>query len=506
MFYRGRTRAAALRAALAALFLLCLPAAFAPGRPALSAPQQTGSIAYVDSLGWDQIRLVRPDGSGDRLLWAHGLDDPYDENGYDPGAYNVLTLAWKPGGGELAFAATHEQFCSLNSSDLYSLAANGAGYRRITQAPACAALAGYPTGTVTIPVENPYASQFEAQIYFQGAAAAQQLSVAPNSSATVTFRNVADLGAGVMQRAILLNAGDSEEREFGEETAIDVQAGATVRTAELQLDFPNTSWRKSLSPTWRSDGSKLGYSFSYYAINQIAPRPAVLQQGSLLVSGGSFVPDMLNYADLVRWGPAGSRAAQLLFVSEDTFTNRGIYLATEGDTDGGTRLITLGSIREEVLDIAWLPDGAGFLYALQEPAPELSGVALKANLYSYSFATGRATRVTNMAGETYIGRFSLSPDGSQIVFERTEERGVSFPTGELRDPELWIMDRDGSDMRLLVEHGRAPAWGPNEIGQPAPTPTATRPGPTPTRPAGTATPRPPAAHEVFLPAVQRGDE
>jgi TolB protein len=48
-----------------------------------------------------------------------------------------LELAWRPDGPELAFSSQHEQDCSWYDSDVYVIGYDGAGYRRITNAPAC---------------------------------------------------------------------------------------------------------------------------------------------------------------------------------------------------------------------------------------------------------------------------------------------------------------------------------------------------------------------------------
>ena len=406
------------------------------------------SIAYVSADSWDEIRLIKDDGTGDRLLWSHGMDDPGDLA--DPrGIYNVSSLAWRPDSSELAFASTHEMWCSLNTSDIFAIGASGGGYRRVTQAPACPALDDYPKGTVRIPLENPYGSQFETIIYFQGAPAAQEVSLPPNGSGVITFENVADLGNGVMQRAILINPGiGGQDREFGEEAVVDVQSGQTVQTPQLTLDYPNISRRLMMSPTWRHDGTKLGYVFLDNGLYSIDPQPAPLQQGELLAT--------LYTADQVAYGPTPERSDQLLYVGEEGLES-GIYLTSEGSAAAGELLVSKDYIYEDVLGLAWLPDGSGFVYSLKGPTPE-SEFITKANIYLYSFATEQVTPLTDFSSSEYAGRLSVSPDGQQLVFERATL--WSALTGELVEPELWVMNRDGSEMRLLVENGRAPAWSP----------------------------------------------
>lgn len=154
-----------------------------------SATPLHNTVAYVRGDTADEIRLVAPDGSGDRLLWAHGQDDPSE-------VYAVWSLAWRPDARALAFASTHENWCSLNHADIFSLGADGSGYRRVTEAPACTDLAAYPKGTVQVPVENPSYETFVGFIYFQGAPGIQQVSLPPGGSGVVTFEDVADFGSG----------------------------------------------------------------------------------------------------------------------------------------------------------------------------------------------------------------------------------------------------------------------------------------------------------------------
>ena len=65
-----------------------------------------------------------------------------------------MYLAWRPDGRELAFSSEHEEACSLYESDVYAIGYDGAGYRRVTNSPACAALAGLPKGSVKVNVTN----------------------------------------------------------------------------------------------------------------------------------------------------------------------------------------------------------------------------------------------------------------------------------------------------------------------------------------------------------------
>lgn len=140
------------------------------------------------------------------------------------------------------------------------------------------------------------------------------------------------------------------------------------------------------------------------------------------------------------WGPTPSTANQILMGGGLLDAN--IYLATEGGNTRGERLVG-GGPTDLMLEVEWLPDGSGFLFSLSRGAT--------ANLYRYSFATKAATQLTKFENE-FIRSFSISPDGQSVVFERAGQ----FRGG---NADLWVMQLDGKDMRLLVQNGSSPSWG-----------------------------------------------
>jgi len=83
-------------------------------------------------------------------------------------------------------------------------------------------------------------------------------------------------------------------------------------------------------------------------------------------------------------------------------------------------------------------------------------------MYEYTFASGQLTQITQFSNE-FAGHFSISPDGQTIVFERAAS------TEALTN--LWIMNRDGSNMRLLARNAARPAWSSRAPQVVAPTTT-----------------------------------
>jgi hypothetical protein len=441
-----------LLAALVGLLVSLFTVAPVVPQPVAAGSSGPGTIAYVRADTWDDIRLVEPDGDNDRLLWTHGQSDP-DE------VYAIWSLAWRPDAGELAFASTHELGCSLHHSDIYAVAVNGGNYRRLTQAPDCASLANYPKGTVRVPVTNNslFGEPVDIFLYFQGAPGVQQVSLPPGGSSIVTFHNVADFGDGWLQVAVAIKG---HNRYIHFETAVDVKAGETVTTATAHVSEPFAPGFEPRSPTWRSDSSKVGFVFSFHELYGIEPQPQPLTFGEPLTEVGA--QDQLNFINHLAYGPTPARANQLLHDGVEVFDSVGIYLTSEGSATLGEQLVTYDFF-EAILGLAWLPDGSGFVYAVTEG--DYFSEDRGANLFEYNFATGQKQRLTNFSGE-FAGPLSIAPDGQQIVFERAATM-AEFGY-DLVDPDLWIVNRDGSGLRLLVENGRTPAWSPGDIQAPPP--------------------------------------
>ena len=260
---------------LLTLVVLALTAVQAPwSATLLKAQASPGTIAYTPADTLDEIRLIEPDGSNDRRLWAHEIADPEK-------VYQIYSMTWRPDSSELAFASTHESWCSINFADVFVVGATGGSARRITEAPGCAALAAYPKGTVQVPVRNASFDLFVGFVYFQGAPSLQQVAIPAGGSTVVTFNNVADFGAGKLQVAALINP---PYREIKTGTAVDVPAGGSVTTETAFIrGSVSTPWEVH-SQTWRHDGSQIGYVLNFNSLKRISSMPQPADFGERLLA------------------------------------------------------------------------------------------------------------------------------------------------------------------------------------------------------------------------------
>lgn len=448
-------------------------------QPAAQAQAPTGIIAYVRAGGTasDQIRLIEPDGSGDRPLWSVPNADPKN-------VHDISSLTWRPDATELAFGSDHEDACSMLASDIYAIRPDGSGLRRMTNPPPCATLNNYPQGSVTINVRNRTMSADTLFfVYVQGAPSLLPVTLLPGAVSTVTFPSVADFGA-VTQQVVVVQAA---YRWAGGE--VDVRPGqpTTSSPSPVAIFGEGIPEFGAWGPTWRSDGSRIGHARSGMACLDLAQTPADNAPAGAL--GAPVLQADREIPCSMAWGPTSALADQVLYTAIPGSGTEGIaiYRVTEGDkTSNGVKLVTVGT-GALLLWYDWLPDGSGFLFV--QTTKFVNTRYVESNLFEYNFATRKTTQVTWLTNE-FVRSFGVSPDSQQIVFERAAALDSAAS-------DLWIVDRNGSGVRLLVENGRIPNWSRQNPGlPPSPQPPA---GPTP-QPA----PQPPVGRtQVYLPLLRR---
>lgn len=392
-----------------------------------------GTIAY--STG-SSVRLIEPDGTNDRLLWSSP----------DPAENGISSVEWNSRGTEVAFISGHEGATSLYERDIYAVRPDGSGYRKLTNAPGHGELAAYPKGTVTVDVHVAAGGGGPYLVYVSGAPEPQTVVAGTAGTWRLTFENVADFGA-TQQPVVAINGA---YRWFNAATA-DVRAGQSVHAGTLTISGDGF-WHFGVHEnklTWRSDDSRVGFTFGAGCQVREAPaQPPPGWQDEPLIE-----PAVSGYTCLVDWAPVAARANQLLYTESNYFTGEGhIYRTEEGSSDAGEPIINY-ALPATVLDLEWLPDGSGFLFSFMD------SLGSSANIYAYTWGASDVTPLTSFTDE-FAARFSLSPDGQHLVFERASDADG--------DVELWLMRSDGSEMQRLVRNAGRPSWGASAAAPPPP--------------------------------------
>lgn len=441
--------------------ILCVPFFLTGGAPPTIARSADGSvIAYVSSSTDNQaIRLVNPDGTGDRAFWrVPTASEPGD---------GIGTLSWHPDGAELLFDSRHDWQRSMAIRDLYAVTPDGSRFRRVSSPPGPNEYGPYPTGTVTFIVDA--IEQGDVQIYIDGAAEPVKYSAGLYDVYRIT-QTVADLGDGVRQYIRLWDPETySYPCHFSANGWVDVVPGQVNDLGTLYFGAVSSDFAcpRMFSATWFHDGSRLLYLFREATPDaspennlwQIATRAPVNTIGSRVLDMNAYTAPGKLYRAVM--GPTAAQADQMLFLQNQALSDVVFYGTTANAAS--SRSINLGRCPQvtcDLLDVAWLPDGSGFVLARYEHEALSTPVGA---LYRYTFADQRLTAIVRLPGEA-IGKLAVAPDGEAIVFERgpfvagTTDQVYWGPAVQC-PCELWRVQSDGSGLRQLVADGRAPAWG-----------------------------------------------
>ncbi|MFN8469814.1 MAG: hypothetical protein U0X20_29930 [Caldilineaceae bacterium] len=445
--------------------------------PSVSSADNTAyAIAYVGpSRDSRQIRLVDPDGSNDRLLWAAPPDTQRQDG--------IGELSWRSDAGELAFDSGHDWHRSLYVRDIYALTPSGGGFRRLTRPPAAGGTNAYPTGTVSFWVQPNTVGDVE--LYVEGMDHAVSIAARSNLAYSMTL-TVADLGPNVRQYIRLYDpTGAMGVRcDYNQAGWVDVVAGQVTDIGTIWFGFGTEyTCPSALRPAWllnrnellylaaEADGSGLQDDSNVWRIAGDAP-PA--SPGERILDYSQYVAD--GRLTLAVPGRTAATANQFLAVVDQTPWSPSIFRAPVDDP-GQREFINWGRCRItcDITGLAWLPDGSGFLFSLTGSDYGAGGkIEQVGAIYHYTFADETLTELYRISKEA-IGRLDLSPDGAQIVFERSNGLDATTQNHWLRPTllcpcQLWLINSDGTNAHLFVQDGRAPVWSPAPLTDTAPPP------------------------------------
>jgi Tol biopolymer transport system component len=103
--------------------------------------------------------------------------------------------------------------------------------------------------------------------------------------------------------------------------------------------------------------------------------------------------------------------------------------------------------------VAWSPTGEWLAFGLQDSGVQQKGSPSGPQIWVSHPDGADAHAITSEPGFSY-DRFAWSPDGEWLLATRHD---LQTPNAK---PEVWLMRKDGSERRLLVQDATLPAWAP----------------------------------------------
>jgi Tol biopolymer transport system component len=147
------------------------------------------------------------------------------------------------------------------------------------------------------------------------------------------------------------------------------------------------------------------------------------------------------------WSPDGT---QIAFLREDRNGGRVAVVDANG---GGERSLTSRGFSS---DPSWAPDGSRIAYV--ESTGMTGGVSMGGpSIFAVPAAGGDPVRLTRGTRTQFDQDPAWSPDGTRIAFTRLQVD----EQGDVSAGDVYVMNADGGDQRLLVADARSPAWSPD---------------------------------------------
>jgi Tol biopolymer transport system component len=252
----------------------------------------------------------------------------------------------------------------------------------------------------------------------------------PGANGKIAFSSNRTTGEGV----------DNPERDFEIFTINPDGTGLTQITHNSTRD---------VLPAWSPDGAKIAY------VNYTSPGDTT-QDGEIYTvsaEGGSpnpFTDNDLNDSDPT-WSPDGKKLAfiqgRFLTVKNADGSGREVHITSGGPVSSDPQ----SGVLPRAFNPAWSPDGTKIAFRSGTCGEEIWVV------------DSDGTNLTQLTNVCYEGHYSdlspeWSPDGTRIAFVR-----INYFSGE-SDPDIYIMDSDGSDQTLLSTYADYSflAWSPDD--------------------------------------------
>ena len=415
-------------------------------------------IAYISPSHLNQeIHFVSPDGSSYKTLWSV----PQSIDKHD----GIGTLSWHPSATKLAFDSAHDRR-SLSIRDVYSLDLNTNHVQRVTNSPDPSAFSDLPKGKVTLQVTSPVSRGSDLVVYVEGSSTAERFIAKPSTTYTITFDDVADFGNNTNQYIHVRNLYSNTLCYYDISDFVDILPNQVVDAGVIRMPVHEPRCSAYFSPSWFNSNllmisTRIKLFGTKNTIEEVSTDP-LLRNSPMLKENINQLFDQVD--DFFFLSVAPSAEEMLLIIGD--FVSHGIYHTPIKNAESLYERIVpdFEVIKEDyplsssqymaIGGVAWLPNSAGFLFSY------------KHTIYAYDFTSKKTSKVHNLS-DGLVGRISVSPDGQTIAFERgkraDERSNDHLPLGPslLCPCEIWLVDRDGTNLRKLVDDGRSPTWRPS---------------------------------------------